>query len=169
MFTRKLVLFLMVVVTGATLSACTWTFEKNEDGSWQVTGEIGQEETQEAIDDSLDDPLISNVQVDFKDGYIDVTADRLEPDTNVVEPLTFKLYVSVVDGHLGAEMADVTLAGEPFSPAYVDVWNERMANNLERNARRRPNSTLEEAYVTEDSLTLSWRVETAESRENQND
>lgn len=157
--TRRIVLLVMALFTTLSMAACTWTIERNEDGSWSVTGTITQAEVQDIIDDSLADPLISNLRTDFHPGYIDVTADRVNPDSGQVEPMSFRVTMFVVNDHLGVSVSDVVLAGQPINPTLVDTWNQRMATRLERAGQRNPNSKLLSVSITEDDLTMSWHVE----------
>jgi hypothetical protein len=165
MFTRRtLMIVVMVMMLSLSLSACKWSAERNPDGSWTITGSVTEAEAQKAIDEGLADPLIKNVRVDFQPGVLAVTADRTSPDGSRTDALRFKVMLSVVNGHLGAVISDVQASGTPVDPALVAVWNQRIADRLERAGERRERSTLESVSVTDSDLTMVWH---AEGRKNQ--
>ena len=155
---HKIVMLALALLIGATMSACSFSLERNEDGTWTATGAISETETQQIIDDGLADPLISNVQLQFHDGYITVTADRSSVDGTRIDALSFRLDMMVVNGHLGVVISDVRLNGEPFDPGMVDVWNQRLANRLERAGQRNPNSTLQAVTITDNEVTMVWHL-----------
>ena len=130
------------------LASCTAT----------VTVEVSEAEIAKAIADGLADSELSALQVNLQDGYIDVRAEKEHPDGSGTDSLVFRLDLGVSDGHLTATISNALLNGAPIDEEQVAVWNERIAERLERAARRRPNSTLQAVTITADELTMSWQV-----------
>ena len=159
MFTRRFMMLGLAVVIGLTMSACNWNAQRNADGTWTVTATLTESDAQQAIDMALDDPLIKAVQVDFQTGYIAVSADRQSVDGSHTDRLTFRIDLSVVNAHLGLVISDVRLAGQPVDASLVSVWNQRIANRLERAGQRHPNNTLQSVTVTPDELTMVWHAQ----------
>ena len=130
------------------LASCTAT----------VTVEVSEAEIAKAIADGLADSELSALQVNLQDGYIDVRAEKEHPDGSGTDSLVFRLDLGVSDEHLTATISNARLNGAPIDEEQVAVWNERIAERLERAARRRPNSTLQAVTITADELTMSWQV-----------
>jgi hypothetical protein len=84
---------------------------------------------------------------------------------DVVDALTFRLDLGVSDGHLTATISGAKVNDHPFDEERVAVWNQRIAERLERVGKRNPDSTLQEVTVTSDALEMVWGVETARSRD----
>jgi hypothetical protein len=152
-------MLVVIIVLGLAMGACSGNFEQNPDGSWAVESQTDESSIQEAIDEAIVDPLIKNITVDLREGYIFVTADRERFDGSATDTMTFRLDLGVGEGHLTASVSDVKVNGEPVDEDRVELWNERIANRLERMARRFPNSTLESLSIGGDLLTTVWRVE----------
>jgi hypothetical protein len=164
-FSKRFVMLGLAVLIGLTMSACNWNAQRNADGSWTVTATMTESDAQQAIDMALDDPLIKAVQVNFQNGYMAVSADRQSVDGSHTDKLTFRIDLSVVNGHLGLVVSDVRLAGQPVDSSLVSVWNQRIANRLERAGQRNPNSTLESVAVTPNDLTMVWHAQGRQGRQ----
>ena len=78
--------------------------------------------------------------------------------------MSFRLDLSVVDGHLGAVVSDAEINDVPVPTEIVDIWNEKLAIQLERAGKRNPDSTLQRVTVGGEEVQMEWRVETAQSR-----
>jgi len=146
------------------LSACTLQIERNPDGSLQVESNIPAEILQAEIEAAISDPLIRDFTVDLHEGYVAVSAERARVSGDQTDTLTFRLDLGVSDGHLTATVSEVQLNGRPVEEARVAVWNERIANRLERAGRRNPDSALQAVTVTPDALKMVWCIETPRSR-----
>jgi hypothetical protein len=106
-----------------------------------------------------------NFAVELQAGYITVSAERGRAIGDKTDTVKFRLDLGVQDGHLTAVISDALLNDEPLDSAYADVWNERMATQLERAGKQNANSSLQAVEVTTNSLTMVWRIETWRSRE----
>jgi hypothetical protein len=104
------------------------------------------------------------VTVDLRDGYFFVTVEGEDPEVGEAVTLTFRATPGVADGHLTLTISDAQRNGEAVDDERVAQRTERIATRLERAAGRRPNRTLQSVTVTEDALTMVWRVETPRSR-----
>jgi hypothetical protein len=146
--TKVILAVVLLVPLILVLASCTAT----------VTVEVSEAEIAKAIAEGLADSELSALQVDLQDGYIDVRAEKEHPDGSGTDSLVFRLDLGVSNGHLTATISKALLNGEPIDEEQVAVWNERIAERLERAARRRPNSVLSAVTITADKLTTSWQV-----------
>jgi hypothetical protein len=156
----------MVLLATASLaiSACTIAVDRNPDGSLRLEVDLPESTIQEEIAAALNDPLITDLQVDLRHGYIFVTADRKRVLGDETDLLSFRLDLGTHAGHLTAVISDAKINDELVNDAYVEVWNQRLAQRLEEAAKRNPDSSLQSVSVGDDGLNFIWRVETARSK-----
>ena len=145
-------------------SACSIDVEANPDGSLTVTSNVTQEKLQAALNTMIKDPNVESLDVDFRDGYIAVEGIGTDPNTGDRTETSFTAVLSVVDGHLDAEISDALFNGYPIPDPIVESWNRSLARNLEREGRKDPDSTLTEVTVTDSDITMVWHVETEASK-----
>jgi hypothetical protein len=161
---RSLVSIAVLPLAVLFVSACTIGVDRNPDGSLRVDVNLPEATIQDEIDQGLSDPLIQSLNADLRDGYIFVTADRKRVQSDEVDQLTFRLDLGVRDGDLTAAISEVRVNGKAADPDYVSVWNERLANRLEKAGRRNSDATLQSVTVSGDAVEFVWRIETARSR-----
>jgi osmotically-inducible protein OsmY len=159
-------LFLLVGLLGALVSGCAATITRNADGSLTVETTMTGESLQSEIQAAIADPLIENMTVQLKQGYIDVSGERKRLNSGQIDMLTFRLDLGVSDGHLTATISNALLDGKAVEADRVALWNERIANRLEQFGQRRSNSSLQSVNVTSEAITMTWHVETARSQGN---
>jgi hypothetical protein len=162
--TKRWMVFGWVVIALLALSACTIKIDRNKDGSLRAESDLPQETLQSEIELAIADPQVQELTADLHDGYISVTGIRKRVGSDETDKLTFRLTFGVEDGHLTATISDAKLNDIPIEQDRVQKWNERIAEGLEKGAKNRPNSTLQEVKVTEDAVTMVWRIETKRSR-----
>ncbi len=157
---------LVALLVGVALiaSACSIDVEANPDGSLTVTSNVTQEKLQAALNTMIKDPNVESLDVDFRDGYIAVEGIGTDPNTGDRTETSFTAVLSVVDGHLDAEISDALFNGYPIPDPIVESWNRSLARNLEREGRKDPDSTLTEVTVTDSDITMVWHVETEASK-----
>ncbi len=162
---RKWMLAMVLLATASlAVSACSIAVDRNPDGSLRLEVNLPESTIQEEIAAALNDPLISDLQTDLRQGYIFVTAERKRVLGEETDMLSFRLDLGVRDGHLTAVISDAKINDEPVNEAYVEVWNQRLAQRLEEAAKRNPDSSLQSVSVGDDALNFIWRIETARSR-----
>jgi hypothetical protein len=163
---KKQWMLVMVLLAAASLaiSACSIAVDRNPDGSLRLEVNLPESTIQEEIAAALNDPLITDLQADLRQGHIFVTAERKRVLGDETDVLSFQLDLGTRDGHLTAVISDAKINDEPVNEAYVAVWNERLAQRLEEAAKRNPDSSLQSVSVGDDALNFIWRVETARSR-----
>ncbi len=165
MKTKKFVTVLgLLIVMGMTVSACSLNIERNPDGSLAVESNMTEASLQAEITAAIADPLVHDLTADLRDGYVFVSAERDRVMSDETDTMTFRLDLGVGDGHLTATISDARLNDLPIEEARVAVWNERIATKLERAGQRNPDSTLQAVTISEDAITMVWRIETARSR-----
>jgi hypothetical protein len=159
-------MLVMVLLAAASLaiSACSIAVDRNPDGSLKLEVDLPESTIQAEIEAALNDPLITDLQVDLRSGYIFVTADRKRVLGDETDMLSFRLDLGVSDGHLTAVISDAKINDEPVNDAYIEVWNQRLAQRLEEAARRNPDSTLQSVSVSDSALKFIWRIETPRSK-----
>lgn len=165
MKTKKFVTMLgLLIVMIVTVSACSLDIERNPDGSLTVESSMTEASLQAELEAAMADPLMRDFTADLREGYVFVSAERERIGSDETDTMTFRLDLGVSNGHLTATISEVQLNGLPIEEARVAVWNERIATKLERAGQRNPNSTLQAVAISQDALTMVWRIETARSR-----
>jgi hypothetical protein len=154
---KAAITFVVLAIAGLLLGACTVQARGNPRESMIVESQVTEAELQEIINEALADPLIRSLTADMREGYVFVTAERERLDGSGTDTLTFRLDLGVGDGHLTASISDARLNGNPVDEPRVALWNERIANRLERVAGRFPNSTLESVTIGGDVTTMVWQ------------
>lgn len=154
----------LLIVIVLAVSACSIDVGRNPDGSLRVESSMTEASMQAEIEAAIADPLLQDFTVDLRDGYASVSATRKRVGSEETDTMTFRLDLGVDDGHLTATVSEVQLNDRPIDEERVTVWNERIATKLERAGRRNPDSTLQSVTISQDALTMIWRVETARSR-----
>ena len=157
-------ILILLTLASLLLSACQATISRNPDGSLRVETSMTGTALQSEIQAALSDPLIQSLTIDLQTGYILVSGVRKRLNSDQTDSLTFRLDLGVSGGHLTALVSDAQVDGVPVEAARVALWNERIANRLERAAQRHPNSTLQSVTVANNVVTMVFRVETARSR-----
>lgn len=165
MLIKKYVFSLVLIILIFSTNACNVQVERNSDGSLKVETTMTEAVIQTEITAALADPLIQNVEVDLKNGYILVTAERRRLKGDQTDALNFLLALGASQGKLTASISEARLNDLPVDSEWVAVWNQRIANRLARTGQRNPNSTLQTVTIGSDDLKLVWRVETARSRD----
>ncbi len=73
---RWVLVTVLLATASLAISACSIAVDRNPDGSLRLEVNLPESTIQEEITAALNDPLITDVQVDLRQGYIFVTADR---------------------------------------------------------------------------------------------
>lgn len=160
---QRVLMAALIIGLGMTMAACSVEVERNDDGSLTVTSVMPETSVQEelAAARNTDERTFT---ADLRDGYFFITVEGENPQTGAPGTSTFHATPSVEDGHLAMTISDARLDGEPLEGERATRWNERLSERLERAAGHRPNRTLQSVAVTDDALTMIWRIETARSR-----
>lgn len=161
---RWILVMVLLATASLAISACSIAVDRNPDGSLRLEVNLPESTIQEEITAALNDPLITDLQVDLRQGYIFVTADRKRVLGDETDLLSFRLDLGTHDGHLTAVISDAKINDEPVNDAYVEVWNQRLAQRLEEAAKRNPDSSLQSVSVGDDALNFIWRIETPRSK-----
>lgn len=144
--------------------ACSIDVARNDDGSLEVETVLTEESVKNEIAKGVDDPQIKYLTVDMKPGYVLVAMERVRDSGIGIDEVSFRVDLSVEDGHLAADVTDAVWNDFPIPQELVDIWNEELAAGLEEEGKKDPDSTLSVVTLTEDSLTMQWHVETAQSK-----
>ncbi len=141
------------------ISACRANISRNSDGSLSVQTTISQQELQEAINASIADPLVKELNVSLQQGYILVTGQRQRlNDASKTDTLNFRLDLGVNNGQLTATVSDATLDGKPVEQSRVDHWNQTIASRIVILGKKRPNTNLKSVNVTPEAVAMDWTV-----------
>ena len=152
---RAIFLFVLVFL----LSACKTNVSRNQDGSFDVETTISQQELQQAITDSLADPLVKEITVSLQSGYVLVSGSRARlNDPGKMDALSFRLDLGVSSGQLTASISDAQLDGKPIEQNRLDHWNQTLANRIAIVAQKNPNSSLKSVNITPTAVTMTWNV-----------
>ena len=129
---------MLLATASLALGACNIAVDRNPDGSLRLEVNLPESAIQEEIAAALDDPLITDLQADLRQGYIYVTAERKRVVGDETDMLTFRLDLGTKEGHLTAVISDAKINQEAVNEAYVDIWNERLAKRLENAGKQTP-------------------------------
>lgn len=160
---NKMFLAAALAAFGLVAGACQLDVERNTDGSLQIEAVISEADiaTEIAIGMASEE---GNVIVDLKNGYALVEAEGPSEEHPRTDSFSFRMELFVDGDHLGAEISDALWNGIEVPEAFVEIWNEELAKELEAGAKEDPDSTLVDVAITEDSLRFEFRVETEQSK-----
>lgn len=147
----------LLLVFALLLSACQRNVTHNGDGSVDVETVVTQQELQEAINESIADPLIQELTVSLQSGHILVSGTRQRlNDSSKTDVFSFRLDLGVKDGQLTSTISDAQFDGFTVEQNRLDLWNTTIANRIARIASRSPNSALNSVTVTTSGVTMTW-------------
>jgi hypothetical protein len=150
---------IVLVVLVLFLSACRSHIARNADGAVTVETTVNQQELQDAVNASMADPLITELNVLLQQGYILVTGQRQRlNDASKSDSLSFRLDLGVSNGQLTATISNALLDDKPIEQKRIDHWNETIANRLGNINRKSRNSQLNSVNVTPEAVTMNWLV-----------
>jgi hypothetical protein len=130
----------------------------------QVETVLTEESVKNEITKGVNDPQVSYLTVDTKDGYALVDMEH-ERDSGIgVDNISFRVDMFVDDGHLGVNVTDAVWNEIGIPQELVDIWNQELAAELEAEGKKDPDSTLVGVNLSETALTMEWHVETEESK-----
>lgn len=141
------------------LAGCQVGISRNTDGSLRVEAAMSEGQIAKEVERAISDPLVEQVSVDARQGYLYVEAERRRPGSEQRDSLSFHLTLGVKDGHLSAVVSDLNLSGFQVDDDRLEAWNQRLSENLERAGRERERSELVDVVVGPDDVTMVWRVE----------
>lgn len=149
-----LMLILMFLV-----SACKASISRNQNGSVDVETTISQQELQDVISASIADPLIKEITVSLKSGYVLVsgTRERLN-DSSKTDTLSFRLDLGTINGQLTSKISNAEIDGVPIEQNRAEHWNETITNRIAIIGKKNPNSTLKSVTITPSAVTMTWNV-----------
>src|SRR3989304_7569409 len=136
-------IIILAGLMGVLLSACQANITRNEDGSLRVETSMTEAALQTEITAALSDPLIQSVTVDLQSGYMLVSGERKRLNSDQTDTLTFRLDLGVSEGFLTATVSNAEIDGIPVEAERVALWNERIANRLEKAGARSEEDTPE--------------------------
>ncbi len=157
---------MMVAVAAFALvaGACSIDVERNDDGSLQIETVLTEESVKNEIAKGIDDPQVNYLTLDMKEGYALVDMERVRDSGIGVDNISFRVDLFVDNGHLGVNITEAVWNEFPIPQELVDIWNEEMAVELEREAKEDPDSTLVAVNLSETELTMEFHHETEESK-----
>ena len=153
-----------VAVLAVFAGACSIDVERNEDGSLQIETVLTEVSLANELTKGIDDPNVVAMEVDMKDGYALVEMEAKREFGTGTDIVSFRVEMFVVDGHLGVDVTEAVWNDIPIPQELTDIWNEELAAELERDAKKDPDSTLVAVEITEDDLRMEFRHETEQSK-----
>ncbi len=144
--------------------ACSIDVARNDDGSLNIETVLTEESLANELAKGIDDPNVISMSVDMKDGYALVDMEAKREFGSGTDTVSFKVEMFVVDGHLGVDVTEAVWNDIPIPQELTDLWNEELAAQLEKDAKKDPDSTLVAVELTETDLRMEFHVETDESK-----
>ena len=168
MMKNRMMLVGLVAALALVASACQLDVERNPDGSLQIEAIITEADIATELG-FADNPDFETLEIDLRDGYalFDATGPN-EDNPERTDEISFRMELFVVDGHLGAQVSDAVWNGIDVPQLFVDEWNEEIAKDLEKSARKDKDSTLIAVDITDGQVRFEFRVEDKRNRGNGN-
>lgn len=161
---KKWMLYMFAAASLLVMVGCQVGIDRNDDGSLRLEAEMPEAALEAEIQAAIADPLVEEVTVDLRSGYLEAEATRRRLNGSGLDSMSFRLDLGVENGHMTALISEVVVDGFSVSQERVDLWNQRIAANLERAGSRSDNSQLTAVTVGPEAVTLVWRIETPRSR-----
>ena len=161
---KRIIMLVAVAAFALLAGACSIDVERNDDGSLQIETVLTEESLATELAKGMDDPNVESMTVDMKDGYALVEMEALSEWGDGLDEVSFKVEMFVVDGHLGVNVTEAVWNDIEIPQELTDIWNEELAKELEEGAKEDPDSTLVAVELTENDLTMEFRLETDESK-----
>jgi hypothetical protein len=162
---KKTIMLVAVAAFALLTGACSIDVARNDDGSLQLETVLTEDSLANELAMGIDDPNVESMTVDMKDGYALVEIEARRERGVGTDDISFRVDMFVDDGHLGVNVTEAVWNDIPIPQELTDVWNEELAAELEEEAKKEPDSTLVAVELTENALTMEFRLETDESRE----
>lgn len=141
------------------LSGCQRNISRNGDGTADVETTVTQQELQKAINEGIADPLIQELTVSLKSGYMLVSGTRQRlKDPNKSDTLSFRLDLGVSNNQLTATISKAQFDGFTVEQNRLNLWNSTIANKIAKLAQKSPNSTLKTVSVSPNAVIMVWNV-----------
>jgi hypothetical protein len=153
-----------VVAFALVAGACSIDVARNDDGSLQVETVLTEQSLADELTKGVDDPQVNYLTVDMKDGYALVDMERTRDSGFGIDNVSFRVDLSVGDGHLVVDVTEAEWNGISIPQELVDIWNAELAAQIEADAKKDPDSALVSVSLTETALTMEWHVETDQSK-----
>ena len=161
---NRTILLVAVAAFALLAGACSIDVERNDDGSLQIETVLTEDSLAAELAKGIDDPNVQSMTVDMKDGYAVVEMEALSEWGDGLDEVSFKVEMFVVDGRLGVNVTDAVWNDIEIPQELTNIWNEELAKELEEGAKEDPDSTLVAVELTENDLTMEFRLETDESK-----
>jgi hypothetical protein len=156
---RVVLMPLLALAAILLLSGCSARVDRNEDGSLLVETTMSETSIQRQLSAALSSEKINDVNVDLRNGWIQVNGS-LTGENGRINEIQFRLDLGVADGHLTAAISDVQINGRSVPASQTAGWNERISAQLEQTGRNSERASLQGVAITDDLLTMQWRLET---------
>lgn len=156
----------MLLIATVFLGACNVNVNRNTDGSLTAETTVSEETIQSEIAAALSEngAALQDVTVDLRDGAAYVSGTRPRPDGSATDTISFRLDLGVSDGKLTVAISEAQLNNNAIEQERIAQWNERIAQRLERLGQNQRNSTLQSVNMSDDVVTMVWRIETRRSQ-----
>ena len=140
-------------------SGCRVGVKRGDDGAFRITTSVTEEKLQAGLAAAIADPATQNLTIDLRDGDALITGQRKRDLSDQFDTLSFRLVLSVQDGHLQADISDVRINGKSVYGDAIDAWGKKIADWIDQLGQKRANSTLESVKIAEDKIMMAWRIQ----------
>ena len=141
------------------MSACLFNVTRNDDGTLRVETTLSADLIRTTLLAAANLPESTEVQIDLMDGYVQVHADQLKVNDQMVNDITFNLELTAADGKMQARIFNASYSGTPIPDEDLANYNEQIAQNLESAGAGVDNASLDSVQVTPDGVIMVWRVD----------
>lgn len=152
-------LLVLPLIAATALTGCRIAIDRNADGSLSLESTLAERHLQREIRAALADPLMEDLAVDFRNGWIQVEGLRRRLRGDQTDTLRFRLDLGVDGGQLTAHISEGWFNNWPIDEDRLALWNARIVRRLNRAGDRHPNRQLQDVTVTDDELRMEWRID----------
>ncbi len=155
--------FKMVAVTGmvllASLACSLINLGRNNDGTFTLETTLPLQVIQTTLETAANFTDIEDLQLELRDGYIDVSAASVEYQGVIVRNVSFHLELYAVNGQLAAEITNARVNGEVFDDGLFEQVNAMIAQQLTDVSGQSDRAELVDVSISPDGVKMTWQVD----------
>lgn len=149
---------LILVVMTISALACALDFHRNSDGSLGATTVLTEAMIQEMVNNSMAQADIQNLEVELRDGYIDITGELPRQGSDILDQIDLNLDLVVSDGQLRPLILQAAINDIAVDASQIEEWNQQNSTAMVQVDQQIPNAALESVNITSQGVILQWRL-----------
>jgi hypothetical protein len=156
---NKTRLLLFGIVMLLVMNACLFNLGRNDDGTLRVETNLSGELLRTTLLATANLSEDTNVQVELMDGYVQVYSSQLFVQGQMVNDVSFQLYMSAVNGQLQVNISNASYDGNAIPDEDLAEYNQQIADSLQAAAQQNDVATLDSVSISPDGVVMVWRID----------